>query len=536
MEFKELSDRPGVPELVKTEAIPSSGMDLLGLRSPAESIAYSMLNGITTVTPNVRYLSIRAWIIFRYANLEALDDRKEFMAFAHKVECSLVMGNLLNDPSTPYLIGKDSAVKSLNGDEDSLELKQLVKSPATNIYAGPTQELKIAWRGKRVPGITEERGLPLAMTVDEVFQDIELPLSITSGKETQAFTRERLKAFGHSFPLRNPSGEERDLLINLIIPEHPSPDEVSRVSTYCLILHLCREAAREIDEDHIFKAVTANDIGSIPSELHEVCEGWARFVVRDMLVASHEAAVALVVKHIQETSDGKNRKPRNEILAELTSEELSRGLAVFGFPKELIDKPIADFCITLDECLNDIRRVGNINRWDSSLDELAIIQAAQATSAGMITLPMAWWIAAKRMEPGLQDEIPHFDLDGHRASARIGVRDVILPEVNSWPESTDTVNDVIARLLARSVDQHLRIAWSRLAREPWKDVSALGSDGDDWLYCNDLSNGRATSRLYQAINWLRQLDLIDDTGLSQDGDDVLQTRLAVLRQRRIQVE
>ena len=190
----------------------------------------------------------------------------------------------------------------------------------------------------------------------------------------------------------------------------------------------------------------------------------------------------------------------------------------------------------LNDYLNDVRRVGNINRWDSYLDELAIIQAAQAIPAGMITLPMSWWIAVKRMAPGLGDDAPHFDLDGYRASARIGIRDVILPEVTKWPEISDPLNDVVARLLARSVDQHLRIAWSRLAREPWKDVSALGSDGDDWLCCNDLSNGRATSRLYQAINWLRQLDLIDDNGLTKDGDDVLQTRLAVLRQRGIQEE
>lgn len=536
MEFQELSEMPGTPELVITTAVPSSGMDLLGLRSPAESVAYSMLNGITTVTPNVRYLSIRAWVIFRYAELKALDDHKEFMAFAHKVECSLVLGNLLNDHSTPYLIGKDSAVEAINSDENLLELKPLVKAPAMNIYAGPSQQLKIAWRGKKLPGITEERGLPLAMTVNEAFQKSEIPVSITPDSKPQAFPREKLKAFGNSFQLRNPSGKERELLINFIIPDHPSPDEISRISTYCLILYLCQEVAEEIKEEDVFRAAIAKNIDSIPPELHESCEGWARFAVRDMLVASHEAAVCLVVKHIVETSNGRNRKSRNDVLAELTSEELTTGLAAFGFPEESIDEPIADFCRLLDGCLNNIHRVGNINRWDSSLDELAIIQASKATPASMVTLPMAWWIAVRRMEPGLQDEIPYFDLDGYKASARIGVRDVILPEVNSWSESTDTVRDVVARILARSVDQHLRIAWSRLAREPWKDVSVLGSDGDEWFYCHDFSNGQATSRLYQAISWLRQLGLIDDAGLSPDGHDILQTRLAVLRLMRNQSE
>lgn len=536
MELHDLLDVPGIPKLVTTAAIPSSGMDLLGLRSPAESVSYSMLDGITTVTPNVRYLTIRAWIIFRYAELRGLESNKDFMSFANKVECLLVLGNLLNDPSTPYLIGKDNAVRAINTDDNSLELKPLVKIAATNIYAGPTQQLKIAWRGKKLPGITEERGLPLAKTINEELKESEIALSIIPDRMPQAFSREKLKAFGNLFQLRNPSGKERELLIDFIIPTNPSLDETSRISTYCLIMHLCKEAASEINEEHLFEAVTADEIGSVPSELHDACEGWTRFVVRDMLVAVHEAAVCLVVKHIKETSDGKNRKPRNEILTELTNNKLITGLEAFGFPTELLDEPISSFCKLLCDCLTDIHRVGNINRWVSSLDERAIIKAAKVTTDSMVILPMSWWLAVQRMRPGIQDEIPQFDLNGHNASARLGIRDVILPEVDSWSDSTETLRDVIARLLARSVDQHLRIAWSRLAREPWKDVSVLASDGDDWLHCQDFTNGQATSRLYQSINWLRQLSLIDDNGLSQDGHEILRTRLSVLRQMRAQSE
>lgn len=536
MELQDLLDRPGKPELVVTSAIPSSGMDLLGLRSPAESVSYSMLDGITTVTPNVRYLTIRAWIIFRYAELRGLEDKKNFMAFANKIECMLVLGNLLNDPSTPYLIGSKGAIEAISTQDDLLELSSLVQDPAMKIYAGPTQQLKIAWRGKKIPGITEERGLPLAKTINEELKEFEIALSVMPDGTPQAFLREKLKAFGNLFQLRNPSGKERELLIDFIIPTNPSPDETSRISTYCLIMHLCKEATSVIDEDHLFEAVTADEIASIPPELHDACEGWARFVVRDMLVAAHEAAVCLVVKHIRETSDGKNRKSRNDILIELTNDKLITGLEDFGFSTELLDKPISEFCNLIDGCLGSFRRVGNINRWKSSIDELAIIKSAKVTTASMIILPMSWWLAVQRMRPGIQDEIPQFDLDGHNASARIGVRDVILPEVDSWSDSTETLRDVIARLLARSVDQHLRIAWSRLAREPWKDVSVLASDGDDWLHCQDFKSGQATSRLYQSINWLRQLSLIDDNGLSQDGHEILRTRLAVLRQMRAQSE
>ena len=60
MELQELPEIPELPQLVESAAVSSSGMDLLGLRSPAETVAYSLLDAITTVTPNVRYLSVRA--------------------------------------------------------------------------------------------------------------------------------------------------------------------------------------------------------------------------------------------------------------------------------------------------------------------------------------------------------------------------------------------------------------------------------------------------------------------------------------------
>jgi hypothetical protein len=536
VELEELSGLPGAPELVITEAVPTSGLDLLGLRVPAETVANSLLDGITTVTPTVRYLGVRAWIIWRYGQLNGLDSIKEFMAFANKVECALVLGNLLNDPSTPGLVGQRSAGTAIKSGEDPIELRSLAKIPAMRLYAGPSEALEIGWGGTRLPGITNERGLPLVESVHEKFLHSKVLMSITPNGAPQSFSRDELKTIGQSFSMRNPSGEERELLVEFIIPEQPNAKEIPRVATYCLILHLCQQAGKQIEEEDIIRTAISPDISLIPSELHTSTEGWARFAVRDMLVAVHEAAVAIVNKHIFTTSAGTNRKSIDIVLAELTSEDLAKGIALFGFSTDLINAPIRDFCAAVNGRLKDICRVGNINRWHSDLDELAIIRASKPLSAAMVILPLAWWLAARRMEPGIHDEIPEFDLEGNKASARIGVRDVIFTEINEWAKSNETVRDVVSRLLARSVDQHLRIAWSRLAREPWKDVSVLGSDGDDWLFCQDFKNGRATSRLYQAINWLQQLGLITATGVTQDGLEVLNTRLAVLKQLRNQTE
>jgi hypothetical protein len=54
----QLSLKPEDPQLVVSEAKENRGLDLLGLRAPAEAVANRLLNGVTTVTPAIRYLTI----------------------------------------------------------------------------------------------------------------------------------------------------------------------------------------------------------------------------------------------------------------------------------------------------------------------------------------------------------------------------------------------------------------------------------------------------------------------------------------------
>jgi len=88
---------------------------------------------------------------------------------------------------------------------------------------------------------------------------------------------------------------------------------------------------------------------------------------------------------------------------------------------------------------------------------------------------------------------------------------------------------VIAELTRRTVDQHLRVVWSRLAQDPLRDVAVLNADGELWGYRTDFRAGRTASRLRQAISWLQQLKLIGATGLTADGETVLKRALGTLR-------
>jgi len=54
------------PECIDSGAVLTDGLDLLGLRLPVQTIGGSLLDGVTTVTPAVRYIAFGAWLIYRY--------------------------------------------------------------------------------------------------------------------------------------------------------------------------------------------------------------------------------------------------------------------------------------------------------------------------------------------------------------------------------------------------------------------------------------------------------------------------------------
>jgi len=156
------------PEWISSGATITGGLDLLGLRLPVQTIGGTLLDGVTTVTPSVRYLAFRAWLIHRYGQRGGADSWQTFTEFASRVESALVLGNLIEDPSIGGLIGSDQALERLAFGNTQVQLSSLVKSPASTIYTGPSDQLGISKsRGNWVPALVMERGLPLAKAVDQ---------------------------------------------------------------------------------------------------------------------------------------------------------------------------------------------------------------------------------------------------------------------------------------------------------------------------------------------------------------------------------
>jgi hypothetical protein len=190
----------------------------------------------------------------------------------------------------------------------------------------------------------------------------------------------------------------------------------------------------------------------------------------------------------------------------------------------------------VEQVLHDIGTTypsGPIRRWSGNLTEPDVASRAVAGQNDYPTvtlLPLAWMLASERHRPAT-DVGTASDLHNRmNDETRIGIRSVIDPEVVVWSDSDRSIRQVVADLVRRSVDQHLRIAWSRLSREPWKDVSVIASDGSDWVFIKPLGAGRASSRIGQAIRWLTQLGLLSEEGITPDGRDLLSHRLEVLEQ------
>jgi len=531
----DLTPEPGIPGLLLSEANDVPGLDLLGLRAPAEAIANRLMDGVTTVTPAVRYLAFRAWLILRYLELGGIKNWEAFSAFAAKAEAVVAYGSQLAEDQTSGVVGRNGAAVEVNKSGASLTLKRLTRILAINVYGGPSEALGLGESSGDVPTLTSERGLPLAEAfgadpgVDDVLKKVSLE------GEGQSLERSQLINFGTGFTIARPSPSERSVLIEAIIPkkarEKALHSELNRIASYCLLLHLSTILKRVVQEEDVHKAVSQFSLAAIPLELHPICDGWSQFVVRDLLVLIHEAAVANVLRQLSQAVGLEKRQSAQQVIQALVSQDIDSGLVGLGLNLNS-SQPIRDLCVAVKDAFGETQELRGIRRWSGKLSETLLLekQAWLHSADGLGLLPVAWVIAANRLGPGIRDEKPQFDLNGQTGFSRIGVGAVVVPEVDIWVTSTRSVRDVTGWLIQRSVEQHLRIAWSRLAREPYKDVGLIRSDGDDWIYQKGFGAGRATSRLYQAVNWLRQLELLDESGISAKGAEVLSDGLATLRQ------
>jgi len=529
----ELPKVPPVPHWVRSEARAVEGLDLLGLRAPVARIGAGLLTGITTISPMVRYVGLRAWVARRYALARLPDSWKSFGQFAGRIEAAVALGNLLLDRQVGGAVGHDAAVKLINSGKDPIELAPLVKQLAVSAYAGPSDELGIsgylARRPSEIPLLSEERGVSLANAVDSVLGDTELGRTAASAKQESKLSRADLIIVGKAFPIGMPSETERRVLADCLIPETVAENRENkdglRVATYGLLLEAAESHHRVPRESDLFSFAT-----SIAHDLQPGYQswlnGWLLYLVRDQIAAVHEAAMSEVVEELTPSDDEPHARIAREVVSKLLGqtaelEQVLESLSLLPTTRKPLQAPLA-VLLELIRKATPGRTIGPPVRWHGALQEPAVMNLALELARDkrpgcLVLLPVSWLLTSERLGGVRSADSVLSSKLSVGGSRRLGVSQVVLPVLKEMLQRNATIVQAAYELTVRTVDQHLATAWERMLREPEKDVAIIHADDNTWSYRKPFKAGRTASRLDQAIGWLRQLALVDDLGCTAEG-------------------
>lgn len=530
---------PAAPTWVDNGATEVNGLDLLGLRAPAMRIGNTLLDGITTVTPTIRYLGFVTWLTWLYWKRAGADKLKSYLEFARRIEAAICLGNLAFDSTTTGLVGTDGAGDALT-DPDGVPLNLKVRALATNLYSTPAQQLGLlAVRGdSEVPHLTKSRGLAIAAAVDAAFRQTPLGSQLSDGEVPERIPIDELRLFGEVAWVHSIPPKEQSLLINALLPEAPcTPIERSRFATYTAFLARASEGqARQRVRALLVSAVDPDR--RIPRILDDVIDGWVCYQVRDVLAVAHEYALAALVGQLPregapwvESVD----VVRSALLDATAQEAVLLDLDLITRNERWDELTFADLESRLvgRTCEREVVERG-VRRWvGGGLAEHDLVRIIRSHPIGApVALPVAWLLAARRVGQGVEQGHTSMAALSWQGRARLGMEQIVLPRLDRFRRTRDSSSlpDVVAELLSWTVEQHLRTAWSRQAVNVRKDVALLHSDGNRWAYRKKFRAGQTNSRLGQLDGWLNQLGLRNDEGLTDDGQRVLDRALQVVAQ------
>jgi len=171
------------PQWVESGAEEANGLDLLALRAPVMRIGNRLLDGITTITPRIRYLTFVSWITLKYWERGGKDSRLSYLEFARRLEAAIVLGNLAVAPDTTGLVGVDTATAALEAG-GAVPLAIDVRALAANGYSGPAEQLRLleTRSDAKVPHLTDARGIPLARALDAAVATTGLAKRLSSAE------------------------------------------------------------------------------------------------------------------------------------------------------------------------------------------------------------------------------------------------------------------------------------------------------------------------------------------------------------------
>ncbi len=437
------------------------------------------------------------------------------------------MGNLLANGWIGGLVGPIRSQRRLEETESEIvSLEPVANTPALGIYLSAAAQLGLfRLRGDFVPQLIKERGLPLALAMDEILGSVPFAHKITSANPPAHATRKELESLGKAVAMNAISEREMALLSDAVIPLQASNDEWPRVATYANLFSLASELEREPGEFEFMEAATRN-AGFADPRLANWSDAWLAYEIRDMLAVAHECLCYEMLDELNQQGGGKQNPlaPASVIRTLLSrADGLLEALVRLGladYEEKVEEISIKGLVKRVVKATKKKRALRNgLYRWDGPLTETAVIEAALSLSSGQAMIAMvAWILVAQRVSADSEGHNAQLALLAGDEDRRVGVFDVVINSVRDWTDDDSSVIDLCAELMTFTIQQHLNIAWSRMQTDLKKDVALLTVDEGKWKpRGKQIAAGRTVSRIDQTIGWMRQLGWIDEHGITATG-------------------
>src|SRR5690606_10257933 len=174
--------------------------------------------------------------------------------------------------------------------------------------------------------------------------------------------------------------------------------------------------------------------------LDRVADGWTGYCVRDAIAVTQEAVMAAVMDEIMASPDGGLAGvDRDAVIAGLMErveehDSALRDLGLLNSGESTTTLSFRDLQSRIDELLvaGSMQSHG-ISRWPHTLTEPALYRRALRSGAGALTLAVvAWLVAAWRVGEGVRENGQEHSSLSYQGWRRMGLRDVILPELERF--------------------------------------------------------------------------------------------------------
>lgn len=513
-----MSFPPSPGWVVKPESY--NGLDIMGLRAPPMRVGNYCLNGVVTVTPAIRYLGFYCWVLKNYWSQERPADSDSFLDYALRCEYALVVGNRLFEPGTIHLVGSSKA--SIDQGSSTFTYEPLSRTPAASIYSNVAVQLHLTATGKSpVPRLTDIRGIVLAREVANTLERSKLGRILAAEGPPETYEYEELIEFGSLAHLHTIPDEELTLLESCILPEEPIDEaERRRISSYGLFLDVAINEGKRPTEKEFFDSVFFSE--HIAEPLAEVRQGWSFFKTIEGLAALHENVLGHIVGNLRVSQHAVDKKRLLERLVNAPEQgDLLRDFGLLNEGEDLLSLSLSDLNERISEVTGDAHVNGGRLIWSNPICMERVVEAGIHRKDGSIAAALIGWLLALRMyRPTLDGDNSVWMNIARSGLGRLGLREVIAPSVQHWLEDGTPAVVAMAYLAQRTVEQHLRIVWSRRNNDGLhRDAARLVVDGDRWQYRAFFGGGRMDSRLRQAFGWMRALGLWNRDGVTPKGQE-----------------